>query len=517
MKGLLGAVILILLYQVSIGQIDTPKFSPPIESTKSKFESLNSVVQSKIDSVTNPIAISSRLDSIENNLNSSIDSLTYSYSKGLAKIQFESQRYRSKIDSLQSLKLPSDMYKGKMDSLSQMLTSFQEDLTTKIEGIKKKATDKITELLLPPELKEKVAALSNSIANLNGQTLQSVLPENLTLDQLGRPTTDILRGAAIPDLNVPGTQSVIGALFSNQTLLPDVPGLKDINGMENITGLGERAGDVQSKVSEVADFKPESIDRLAESNMSRLKVMQGIQEQIGDLPTTSIKSEEEMKAELKDQAQAIAVDHFANNQEQLNAAMTKISQYKATFSNVNSLADISKKPPNAMKGKPLIERIVPGLGLQVQKREDVLLVDFNPYAGYRFTGRITGGAGWNQRVPYNMDKRRFSSTVRIYGPRVYGEFKLGRGFAPRVEIELMHTLVPPFTLSPTLDPEHSEWVWGVFAGIKKEYKIFRELNGTASVMMRLFDPHHKSPYADVVNARLGFEIPLKKKVKAPKQ
>lgn len=51
-----------------------------------------------------------------------------------------------------------------------------------------------------------------------------------------------------------------------------------------------------------------------------------------------------------------------------------------------------------MKEKPLIERIVPGIALQVQKKGDDLMVDFNAYAGYRFTGRITAGLGWNQRV-----------------------------------------------------------------------------------------------------------------------
>ena len=32
-------------------------------------------------------------------------------------------------------------------------------------------------------------------------------------------------------------------------------------------------------------------------------------------------------------------------------------------------------------------------------------------------------------------------------------------------------------------------------------------------MARLFDPDHKSPYADVLNVRFGFEFPLKKSVK----
>ena len=139
------------------------------------------------------------------------------------------------------------------------------------------------------------------------------------------------------------------------------------------------------------------------------------------------------------------------------------------------------------------------------------MVDFNPYAGYRFTGRITAGLGWNQRVPYNIDAAKFSSDERIYGPRIFGEFKLWKGFSPRAEIEVMNTSIPPYTGTPTVDPSRREWVWGTFVGIKKDYKFFKNIKGTAMVMMRLYNPDYKSPYGDVVNARFGFEFPMKKR------
>jgi hypothetical protein len=65
--------------------------------------------------------------------------------------------------------------------------------------------------------------------------------------------------------------------------------------------------------------------------------------------------------------------------------------------------------------------------------------------------------------------------------------------------------------SAATDPDGREWVWGVFAGIKKTYKITKHIKGTASVMTRLFNPDRKSPYADVLNVRFGLEFPMKKK------
>jgi hypothetical protein len=151
--------------------------------------------------------------------------------------------------------------------------------------------------------------------------------------------------------------------------------------------------------------------------------------------------------------------------------------------------------------------------MQIQKKNGELMVDFNPYAGYRFTGRITAGLGWNQRVSYNLANGRFNQDARIYGPRTFGEYKLGLGFAPRAEVELMNTYVPPFARTAGVDLGERQWVWGVFVGMKKEYKFLKKINGTALIMFRLFDAQNKSPYADVLNARFGFEFPMKKKIK----
>ena len=52
--------------------------------------------------------------------------------------------------------------------------------------------------------------------------------------------------------------------------------------------------------------------------------------------------------------------------------------------------------------------------------------------------------------------------------------------------------------------------------MKKEYKFIKNVKGTALVMVRLFNPDHKSPYADVLNVSFGFEFPMKKKIKTTK-
>jgi len=200
----------------------------------------------------------------------------------------------------------------------------------------------------------------------------------------------------------------------------------------------------------------------------------------------------------------------------LQQAMQKVCKNKIKYSSLNSLSDTLKKRPNEMHDKPLIERLVPGVAIQIQKRENDLLVDFNAYVGYRFTGRFTAGLGWNQRVPYNTNRNEFNARVRVYGPRMYAEYKVFKGISPRLEVEVMNTIVPPWVSNLLLDLRRREWVWSYFAGLKKDYQFVKTVKGTAMIMFNLYNPEHRSPYADVLNVRFGFEFPMKKKKRSEK-
>ena len=220
-----------------------------------------------------------------------------------------------------------------------------------------------------------------------------------------------------------------------------------------------------------------------------------------------------MKQEAVKKVQEVAIDHFAGKEEVLKQAMDKVAKYKQKYSSVNSLSEITKKRPNEMHGKPLIERIVPGIAFQIQKKGSDLLIDFNPYAGYRFTGRITAGAGWNQRILFDNHRSTSRSLASVYGPRIFGEYKLPKGISPRLEIESMNTRIPSSLPNNNNDSAGRSWTWSYMAGIKKEYRVYKSIKGTALVMFNLYDPFHKSPYGDRVITRFGFEFPMKKRSK----
>jgi hypothetical protein len=48
-------------------------------------------------------------------------------------------------------------------------------------------------------------------------------------------------------------------------------------------------------------------------------------------------------------------------------------------------------------------------------------------------------------------------------------------------------------------------------GMKKSYKIYKNLNGTVLLQYNFVNKYFKTPYVDRLNSRVGFEYRLRKK------
>jgi hypothetical protein len=444
-----------------------------------------------------------RLDSIQHSFYQQSDSIKLAFKNKLSGIDATGASVQHKIDSLSSLQLPTEKYTHKLDSLNQERQKAVASLNEKVEGLKSKTTGRLKEMNLPPELNDKVTALTKNV------------------DGFQLPVKDL----NIPSLNMPDNpmKSLDGLNTSLKTPLGEVG---NIDGLKNIqSGLG----DVTKATGEFGHYQ-QDIQNITKGNLSEVKAIpQTLENKAGEVAGIKdiqqqasgalnpikemqgqIQNPDAMKDQALQQVQEVAVNHFAGKEEVLQQAMEKIAKYKQKYSSINSLSDITKKRPNEMHGKPLIERIVPGIYFQILKRGNELLVDFNPYVGYRFTGRITAGPGWNQRVSFDYPHGR---ATRVYGPRVYAEYKLPKGFSPRIEIEALNTSLPPRFSHTNTDPNARTWAWSYMVGIKKEYRFFKRIKGTTTIMGNLYDPHHRSPYGDRVVTRFGFEFPMKKKPK----
>ncbi len=480
-----------------------------IDDTSQKIDSVQASFFHRTDSIKEEYQERfGRIDSVQHRVKSKIDSISslqLSLKKYLTVNGLDSLHsgWKSKMDSLTLLNEYSAKVSTVLDSISAVQAKTLSELNTKLQSLKDNTVEKLNKLQLPPQLSGKV---NEAVGKIDGFQIPAA--------DLNIPNLDASGGIDIGGLKNLNIDSPMKDLNIDQVgELKDIQG--DLGEVSNVTEkIGEYGADVQALTKgDLNELK--SIPDAAEAEAEELSGLNEIKDQTKVLDeykamTGKMQNPDSLKEFALQQAKEIAVDHFAGKEEQLKQAMETLAKYKAKYPNLNSISEITRRPPNEMKGKPLIERIVPGIGIQIQKKGEDLLVDFNPYVAYRFTGRISAGMGWNQRIGYHIDQRQFNPVARIYGPRAFGEFKLWRGFSPRAEVEVMNTNLPPATRGQSVDPEHREWVWGAFAGIKKEYKFFKNIKGTALVMMRLYNPDHKSPYSDVVNVRFGFEFPMKK-------
>lgn len=445
-----------------------------------------------------------KIDSIRIAFNQEADSIESRYKQEISKIDQQTNELKGRIDSVANLKLPfTNNYTKSLDSLSRIRQKLEEKFTSRLNELKAKTTGKFNALDLPPEYKQPIRALTSKIDGVNLNTPNINIP-----------------GLNVPGFSVPKIDGV-SDLTSKATDIGDIGNAGNIPGIEtataNIGNLTGQAKAYEEDIKNIAGGNVQEVKKLPETieqQASRIEGMDELQKQSGVIDADKAKlaelsDPEKAKEKAIELGKKAAVNHFAGKEQQLKAAMEKIAKYKKRYSSVSSIKDLPKRPPNPMKGKPFIERLVPGFFLQYQ-RKDLYLVDLNPYVGYKISGRFTSGLGWNHRYAYDKKARQFNSRSVIFGPRAYVDCKLGKGFIAHVEGESMNTFVPS-TLIGNPDTGQREWVWTFMTGIKKEYRIYKNLKGTALIQYNLFNRHYKAPYVDRLNSRIGFEYTLKKK------
>lgn len=422
-----------------------------------------------------------RIDSLQQQTREKLIALKHGYDSIGFCFDSLSNRLLLQVDSLSNQGFPTEGIYARVDSLQQLKTRRLEELKAEANKIKNTWKGEINAATIDLHLSVEATSVLDEYANsLNYFDLS--LPGNY----IAFPTLEMdqFTGLALPGLNNPfdklGQLELDGARDAIDKFVTPLQDLQD--GMQ------------LPAVNDVAEQVEDQAGRLAV-------------EKIGDLQAPpSMPSEEEAKHQLLEHMREQAIDHFAGRQNELKAAMDKISKLKRKYPSVQSLEDLPKRRYNPWSDKPLIERLVPALTLQVQKKNEWYF-DINPMIGYHFNKRITAGLGWNHRFPVNAGDLSIKQRTRVYGARTYTDFSVGRYLSIRAEVECLNS--PVFSL-PKQDISHREWIWSAMVGLKREYKISKSLRGNAQILYNLFDPHHKSPYVDRMNMRMGIEILLRK-------
>lgn len=468
---------------------------------KNKIDSLRSVgnsivskptqIQNKIqEKVNQPINyINQRVQTTQNRITKPADSLNRKLTKEISSIE---DRINQPIDKIQN----------KANAAVQKAAS---DTGVKVDNIDLPATEK-----LGSKVDVKVS---------------DKLPGNVKLDQVN--TKDLIK-TDLPKIDGLTQNDQVKELMDKKSELQNFPKeklqeLKAADKLKDVSGKVDKLDDKLAKVEtleddakKIAEGKVDQVKQLpqeVENRFAKLdegKELSAKAKQIQEYEDRLKKYQDKKLIQQELKAKALTI---ANEEKMKNAALVKKAQdgyakAKRVHGSFQSTKDLKRLPPNAMKGKPLRARIVPGLTFQVYQ-SDKLRIDLGPQLGFRVSGRITTGIGGVYRISINKSNKYFVANENIFGGRFYTDVLITKGFYGHADFEYLRT--------NSLDINSSEqWQNRVAAshfGLGKSYSISKRLKGSAMGLYRLeYAGHLPSPKFIL---RMGLEWQLGKKKKKP--
>ncbi len=441
------------------------------------------------------------LDSLQKNFHHRTDSLQQAFAVPMKRLDARLAKLKHKKDSLNHLHLPTQSLTDEIDSLQQTQTAKLKELNGRIEKVKKETLAKASALQLPPQAQNEINALTKNIHGFSVPNNFHLPNANLKLPNVGIPglpssnSLDLTSKLLIPSANIPSLQK----LNISSVQMPSLSQMK--GSLSKEISQAKSAANLQSLEKEVVkDLSQNAEVKSLLKEEAQLKDMRGQLSKMKDAKGAEAMAQQQLKP---------AVNHFAGKEQELKSAMDQVSKLKQKYSSVKSMAELPKRRPNPLKDKPWIERVVPGLNYFVQNRQ-YALVDFNPYVGWRFNPRLTAAIGWNERIGishYSFHTRKFD---RLFGVRTSVSYSWTHGITFKASPEVMSAFVPT---NGSPDVKHQALVWGVYAGVRKDFPIYKSVKGYSEVLYNFTQKPFRNIYGDPVSFRFGFEVQLKKKVK----
>jgi hypothetical protein len=401
-------------------------------------------------------------------------------------------------------------------SSSKNLDTLQSKIETKFSKPQTKINEKLSAFQsngmtgLSTDLK--LPSPSVSVPSGGGDIGNIGIPNNI-LDK------STLGNASLPDANLP-SPNLSTKPFQLPSIQEKLPTGEIPVNTNRISDVSEQIKNHQESLKDVTS------EQAGKLSVDKLKITpEQIEEKIADLDEVEeVKKQVDLvdqmkryhdpevaKEEALNKVKKDAVNHFAGHEEELKAAMEKLSKLKAKLPDTEGVVDLFVKRQHPLSHLTFLERLTPGLSLQFQQLGSFWL-DINPHIAYKISGRFTSGLGWNERFAYNFDNMQWDAKNHIYGLRGFVQFKFKTNFWFKGEAEIMNS---PLRATPLLssDVVGRGWVVSYFGGIKKDFNLTKHLKGNVHMLYNLYNPDKRSPYVNRFNVRMGFELPLKKKAK----
>jgi hypothetical protein len=492
------------------------KLQSKADSLKEKFKP-DSATAAKIHRADSTLkGVKSKLNAIQSaNLNTLLikppDSVTQKTNGKISKVKSTSDSLQQKLNEpVNSVQKKINEKTSFMDSLNM---SVKDPITGKsanygMEGVNTNVKDQLGKDMKLPDNNLSLPNASKEL-NLNNDlkmpdTKGLTEAEGKLKDLQSLPKEQLNQTGALDEVNeLKGKAKEVGQVTKKADVYKN--DVKNINegGLEKAEALPKEAEKLATNVDEVKGIQSEAQKMEAGKN-----VLQQYQDMVQQLNKEALESKAESVGEKE------FADHFSGNEQKLQVGVANLNKLKRKYGNIPDSRYLPKRVPNQLKGKPLIERLVPGINMQVFQQRNLVNIDVSPFMAYRIYPRWRVAAGGTYRFQFNK-KVHLKQENPAYGYRLFTNYNAFAGFHLHAEMEWMRTITyNPY--SQAFDPSYSKhWVPGLFGGVWKQYKVSKKINGNFQVLYN-FLYERNGLYPNKLVMRFGFEFPIKKKVKLPK-
>jgi hypothetical protein len=527
-QGLIGLLAIISLHSFAQQSPETGRGKISLSDTVVKKQ--NKILsdfhlKTKTDSLSNSIiGHADSLKKITNSIAHIADNKNLDFSKFNRGLDLQKGKVSHKIDSLTKVGIPHPQYTRALDSLNKLNPAQEfKKIQSKINSEQSEISSKINQPL--KEVNAKITHLSKE-AQVQGGTLPGISSPKVNSSISTKLPSSNLNTGSVP--NDPVSQEVNTLqkdvskdLNLNSSIQKEERNIMPSGEMKEIQQVSKEVNkDISSysadakniakgNIREVKNLDKDIVAQLPNSEMGAVqKELQSGNQQLAQLK--SLKNQEEFKRQTLARGRKMATEQLAAQGKQIQPLIGKINQYQKKSDNlIRQAKGLPKQRPPREDVPPLIERFIPGLVWQIQK-SNLWLIDVNPSIRFRAKKLISIGSGWVERIVIDQNGKHRPQD-RVYGVRNFAEITVRKGFSARFDVERVNAFVP--TTFQHQDVGERKWVWSYFAGIKKDFSFGRGVMGNVQFMYVIFDPKNQSPYLTKLNARFGFEFPLKVKRK----
>jgi hypothetical protein len=304
--------------------------------------------------------------------------------------------------------------------------------------------------------------------------------------------------------------------------IPEQQDLDAVN--ERIDIIDERLAEGQQYENEIKQIEEghlssaEKLPGLAEETVSQLEPLQNFSSETQKITAQQAeyqaliqkyKDKKALQKEIAQKAKNVVNDRLNQHSPAFKEANAQLAKAKKLKPAVNNLKDLNKKKTNEMKGKPLYQRLVPGLTFQAYNAEK-LTIDGGLQLGYKLSGRFLLGAGGIFRTSFSEEHKTWIKSEGVYGYRAYANAGLYKNFYFHGEFSALFG-----NLDLSIPENETPQVQNGYFGLGKRYTISRNFNGSILIFYRTSFKHDIAS-AGKVNMRIEFNYNTSRRKKLAK-